>query len=49
MIPITVEVHFSAIMDRCEFPCRSGRFNSVERSQIAVNPVVVPNALADHV
>ena len=47
MIPITVEVHFSAIMDRCESPCRSGRFNSAERSQIAVNPVVVPDALAD--
>ena len=47
MIPITLEVHFSAIMDRCEYPCRSGRFNSAQRSCIAVSPPVVPNALAD--
>ena len=47
MIPITLEVHFSAIMDRCESPCRSGRVNSAQRSCIAVNPPVVPNALAD--
>ena len=47
MIPITVEVHFSAIMDRCESPCRSESFNSAQRSCIAVNPPVVPNALAD--